>query len=88
MSPFSCTTNIPRLDSGCCRRFKAEIAFSGDQVAQRCLEGLGREQLHARLRKAASTPAPAAALDGVLREYGRCLVSSVGAEVDRCAWTY
>lgn len=65
------------------RRFKAEIAFSGDHVAEKCLQGMGRERIHGLLMQAAASQHAKQKLDNVLLEYGKSLVSSVGAEVDR-----
>lgn len=61
-------------------RFKAEIAFSGERVAERALSRCGREAWHARVVRAADDPRQ---LDAVLRAYGGMVVNSIGAEVDR-----
>ncbi|KAG2500759.1 hypothetical protein HYH03_001521 [Edaphochlamys debaryana] len=63
-------------------RFKAEVAWDGEQVVRRYLQRCGREQLMGRLEAAASR-GDRDALEAVLRGYGRDLVSAVGAEVDR-----
>ncbi|GFH11850.1 uncharacterized protein HaLaN_07421, partial [Haematococcus lacustris] len=62
-------------------RFKAEVAWNGDQLVERYLQrwsGSGTVQHeHAACGEAGSP------LDRVLKSYGRDIISAVGAEVDR-----
>ncbi|GIL60411.1 hypothetical protein Vafri_14861 [Volvox africanus] len=63
-------------------RFKAEVAWDGDQVVQRYLDRCGGDRLIGRLQTAAEH-GDREAMERVMRSYGRDLVSAVGAEVDR-----
>ncbi|GAX81488.1 hypothetical protein CEUSTIGMA_g8917.t1 [Chlamydomonas eustigma] len=63
-------------------RFKAEVAWDGEQLAGRYLSRVGRERFIARLQEALKDPDPTA-IDQVLKAYGRGIISAVGAEVDR-----
>ncbi|PNW82678.1 hypothetical protein CHLRE_06g289150v5 [Chlamydomonas reinhardtii] len=63
-------------------RFKAEVAWDGDQVVGRYLDRCGRDQLLGRLQAAAAAN-DRAALEALVQSYGRELISAVGAEVDR-----
>lgn len=63
-------------------RFKAEVDWAGEQVVERYLERCGREALLARCREA-SASGDAAALEAWLKEFGRDIISAVGAETDR-----
>ncbi|MEW5307384.1 MAG: hypothetical protein WDW36_009787 [Sanguina aurantia] len=63
-------------------RFKAEVAWDGDKVVERYLARCSRTRLAKQLSDACADPDPAA-LDAVLKAYGRDIISAVGAEVDR-----
>ncbi|KAG2430069.1 hypothetical protein HXX76_010169 [Chlamydomonas incerta] len=63
-------------------RFKAEVAWDGDQVVGRYLDRCGRDRLLGRLQAAAAAN-DRAALEALVQSYGRELISAVGAEVDR-----
>ncbi|GIL80579.1 hypothetical protein Vretifemale_9762 [Volvox reticuliferus] len=63
-------------------RFKAEVAWDGDQVVQRYLDRCGRDRLIGRLQTAAEH-GDREGMERIMRSYGRDLVSAVGAEVDR-----
>ncbi|KXZ46661.1 hypothetical protein GPECTOR_41g625 [Gonium pectorale] len=63
-------------------RFKAEVAWNGDKVVERYLDRCGRERLVSELQ-AAARRGDRAAIEVLLRSYGRDLISAVGAEVDR-----
>lgn len=63
-------------------RFKAEIAFAGDEIVRRHLERTGREVLYSQIDHAMWTK-DTQAIDRVLSNYGQDVVSAVGAEVDR-----
>lgn len=63
-------------------RFKAEIDFSGEMVVDRYMSRVGRDALLAKL-KAAGWTEDSRALELVLQEYGKEIISSVGSEVDR-----
>lgn len=63
-------------------RFKAEIAFNGRAIAQRCLGRVGRTRLYEKLVHA-SQSGSRQEMDEVLSQYTELVVSSLGAEVDR-----
>ncbi|CAD7697363.1 unnamed protein product [Ostreobium quekettii] len=63
-------------------RFKAEIDFNGEVVVDNHLKRTDREEVFSQLR-AATWAQDDRALDFVVKQYGKELVSAVGAEVDR-----
>lgn len=63
-------------------RFKAEVAWNGEALVQRYLDRCGRARLMDQLRQA-SLRNDGAAVESLIRAYGRDIISAVGAEVDR-----
>lgn len=61
-------------------RFKAEIEFSGDQIVRRHLDRVGRAETLEQIR---SCSCDNKALERALREFGKDVISSSGAEIDR-----
>jgi zinc transporter 9 len=65
-------------------RFKAEVAWDGDKLAERYLARIGRDKFISRLQQALSDPfADRAQVDRILKAYGKGIISAVGGEVDR-----
>lgn len=64
-------------------RFKAEIAFDGEEIARRCLQRCGTSRLYQRVTRAASSNSAPGALDAVFLHYTDMVVTTMGTEVDR-----
>lgn len=65
-------------------RFKAEVAWDGERLAERYLARVGRDKFVNRLQQALTAPnANQAQVDRLLKAYGKGIISAVGAEVDR-----
>ena len=66
-------------------RFKAEVAWDGERLAERYLARIGRDKFISRLQQALSEPSGSdnAQVDRILKAYGKGIISAVGAEVDR-----